>query len=233
MLELNKIHLGDCYELIKQIPDKSIDLIITDPPYTKPTVTSFGRVAVKNIADLSIQETYMKVIKKEIERVLKPSGSLFLFCDDGYYASIYRAYYDWHQLNLLVWDKGKIGMGKPFRRQHELILYANRGSIEANKSEGVTHYPTIFRFQVEKDKIHEAQKPIKLIEYLVNGFSNENDIVLDLFSGSGTTAIACKNLKRKFISFELNEDYYKASLERLDFVSKNGQTSIFTDFESL
>ena len=85
---------GDCLELMKNIPNKSVDMVIIDPPYSTPTITGYGRKQVKNVADLSIQETYMKVLKTEFERILKYNSPTFIFCDDKYYPSIYRAFYD-------------------------------------------------------------------------------------------------------------------------------------------
>ena len=211
---------GDCLELMKDIPDKSIDLIIIDPPYSTPTITGFGRKQVKNVADLSIQETYMKCLKEEFERILKDNSPIFVFCDDKYYPSIYRAFYNWQSVQMIVWDKGKIGMGKPFRKRHELIVYANRETIDYNRTENITHYPTVLNYKVvtEKEKVHPAQKPIKLLEDLILGFSNENDTVLDCFMGSGSTGVACVNTNRNFIGIELDEKYFNIAKERINNV---------------
>jgi len=221
MLELNKIHQGDCLDLMKDIPDGSIDCIITDPPYSTPTITAFGRKKVLNLADLSIQERFFREVKKEMERILKPDGRVFIFCDDKYYPILFSVFYDWQNKNLVVWDKGKIGMGNPFRKQHELIFYANRESFNYNRTEGITHYPTILKYSSDKNKVHGAQKPIRLIEDLIKGFTNEGDIVLDCFLGSGTTALGCKNLNRNFIGIELSPEYCKIAEERLnEFLNK-------------
>ena len=216
-LELNTIHQLDCLDGMKLIPDESVDLLITDPPYTTPTITAFGRKKVRNIADLSIQETYIKTLKIEWERVLKPDASVFIFCDDNYYTSIFRSFYDWNHNQMIVWDKNKIGMGKPFRKRHELIFYANRESIDYNRTEGITHYPTVLQYKpVGQERVHGAQKPIELISDIIKGFSKEGDIVLDCFMGSGTTAIAAKRNKRNFIGFELNQDYVEISNKRIN-----------------
>lgn len=209
---------GDCLEVMKDIPNKSIDLIVTDPPYSTPTITGFGRKQVKNVADLSIQETYMKCLKEEFERILKDNAPIFVFCDDKYYPSIYRAFYNWQSVQMIVWDKGKIGMGKPFRKRHELIVYANRETIDYNRTENITHYPTVLNYKVvtEKEKVHPAQKPIKLLEDLILGFSNENDTILDCFMGSGTTGVACVNTNRNFIGIELDENYFNIAKERIN-----------------
>ena len=214
------LRCGDCLEVMKDIPDKSIDLIIIDPPYSTPTITGFGRKQVKNVADLSIQETYMKCLKEEFERILKDNSPIFVFCDDKYYPSIYRAFYNWQSVQMIVWDKGKIGMGKPFRKRHELIVYANRETIDYNRTENITHYPTVLNYKIvtEKEKVHPAQKPIKLLEDLILGFSNENDTVLDCFMGSGSTGVACVNTNRNFIGIELDEKYFNIAKERINNV---------------
>ena len=102
-MQLDKVYNMDCMDLLPQIENESIDMIITDPPYTTPTVTAFGREKVKNVGDLSIQESYIKTLKREFERILKPKAPVFMFCDDTYYPSIFRAFYDWNNVNLLVW----------------------------------------------------------------------------------------------------------------------------------
>lgn len=219
-MELNKIYQGDCLELMKEIKNGSVDCIITDPPYSTPTITSFGRKKVLNLADLSIQERFFREIKIEIERILKPNGRVFIFCDDKYYPILFAVFYDWQNKNMVVWDKGKIGMGNPFRKQHELIFYVNRESFNYNRTEGITHYPTILKYSSDKNKVHGAQKPLKLIEDLIKGFTKEGEIVLDMFLGSGTTALACKNLNRNFIGIELNPEYYDMARKRLNESNK-------------
>ena len=211
---------GDCLELMKDIPDKSIDMIITDPPYSTPVITGFGRKQVKNVADLSIQETYMKTLKSEFERILKPEAPVFIFCDDRYYPSIYRAFYDWKNVQMLIWDKGKIGMGKPFRKRHELLIYANRESIDYYRTENITHYPTVLNYSVvsEHERVHPAQKPVKLLQDLVIGFSKDGDTILDCFMGSGSTGVACINTNRNFIGIELDEKYFNIAKERINNV---------------
>lgn len=212
MIEIKNI---DCLEGIKELADGSVDVVITDPPYSTPVITSFGRKKFKNLADLSVQEFYFKAIKKELERVLKPDGRVFFFCDDKFYPILYSVFYEWLNLGLIIWDKGKIGMGRPIRKQHELIFYANQGSAEFQKFDNVTHIPSILKVKHDTNKIHGAQKPVELIEHLIKGFSNEGDLVIDLFGGSASTGVACQNTNRNFIGFELNTEIANASLERL------------------
>ncbi len=212
MIEIKNV---DCLEGIKELADGSVDVVITDPPYSTPVITSFGRKTFKNLADLSVQEFYFKAIKKELERVLKPDGRVFFFCDDKFYPILYSVFYEWLNLGLIVWDKGKIGMGRPIRKQHELIFYANQGSAEFQKFGEVTHIPSVLKVKHDTNKIHGAQKPVELIEHLINGFSKEGDLIIDLFGGSGSTGKACQNLNRNFVGFELNTEIANASSERL------------------
>jgi site-specific DNA-methyltransferase (adenine-specific) len=212
MIEIKNV---DCLEGIKELADGSVDVVITDPPYSTPVITSFGRKKFKNLADLSVQEFYFKAIKKELERVLKPDGRVFFFCDDKFYPILYSVFYEWLNLGLIVWDKGKIGMGRPIRKQHELIFYANQGSAEFQKFGEITHIPSVLKVKHDTNKIHGAQKPVELIEHLINGFSKEGDLIIDLFGGSGSTGKACQNLNRNFVGFELNTEIANASSERL------------------
>ena len=219
-MKLNKIYNKDCIEGLKELESNSIDLVITDPPYSTPVVTAFGRKKFKNLADLSVQEFYFKAIKKELERVLKPNGRIFFFCDDKFYPILYAVFYEWLNVGLLIWNKGRIGMGCPIRKQHELILYANQGSYKFNKHENVTHIPSIINVKHDKNKIHGAQKPVELIKFLIKGFSEKEDTVLDLFGGSGSTFVACKQTDRNFIGFELNSDIAEASNKRLEQINE-------------
>lgn len=215
---------GDCLELMKDISDESVDLILTDPPYISPTVTSIGRNVNKHIADLSIVQTYYRLIKKEFERILRYDGSLFIFCDEKYAMCLYEIFYDWKNTSLVIWDKGRIGMGRPFRKQHEFIFFANRGSSDYNRTENIKSFPSILKYSPvsANEKMHTSQKPVKLLEALILGFSNENGVVLDCFAGSGSTGVACVNTGRRFIGMELDQDYFEIAQKRIEEAQKVG-----------
>ncbi len=214
-MDVNRIICGDSIEELRALPAQSIDLVITDPPYSTPTITAFGRKKVKNLADLSLQEFYFREIKREFERILKPDGRVFIFCDDKYYPILFGVFYDWQNSNLVIWDKGRIGMGNPFRKRHELIFYANREPYEYQRTATITHFPSILQYAPEEHRVHGAQKPLALIKDLVIGFSMPGDNVLDPFVGSGTTAIAAKQLGRNYLGIELNPEYVKIAEFRL------------------
>lgn len=207
----------DCREGLLELEDKSIDLLITDPPYSTPVITAFGRKKFKNVADWSIQEYYFKTLAQDLKPKLKDGAPVFIFCDDKFYPILYRVFYQYLNVGMLIWDKGHIGMGKPIRKRHELIFYACDSSFEFNQTEEHRHIPSVLNFkQVGRtERIHGAQKPVELLEFLIKGFSNEGDVVLDLFGGSGSTGVACRNTNRNSICFELNDVIADAAEQRM------------------
>jgi len=208
-----KLMQGDCLERMKEIENGSVDMILTDPPYTSPTVHAFGRQKVNRLSDLAIQEFYFATIKKEWERILKPNAPVMIFCDDIYFSVLMGLFYEWKQKSLVVWDKGRIGMGNPFRKKHELIFYANRGSVSLNKK-NITHIPSIIKQTLSKE-FHGAEKPVAVCSLLIDGLTIDGQVILDPFMGSGTTGVACVNTGRKFIGIELDKTYFKIAQERI------------------
>lgn len=215
-MNIQLIH-GDCLEEMKKIPDGSIDLVLTDPPYSKNTITAHSRNGVRNLADLSIQEYFYRNMYSEIGRVLKNGGVCFTFCDDLFYPILFSSSYSTLQgHSLITWDKQHISFGKPIRKRHELIMYTSKGGGGLfYESEQRKHFPSVVSYPRLRDKKHDAQKPIELVEDLVKHFSQVNGTVFDGFMGSGTTGVACKNLNRNFIGIELDKTYFEIAQERL------------------
>jgi len=213
------LYQGDCLELMETLPSASIDAVITDPPYSTPTVASFGRKVVKRLSDLAIQEFYFGEIKRRIARCMKEEAPLLAFCDDAYYPVLFSLFYDWQQTNLLVWDKGRIGMGNPFRRQHELIFYANRGGVQVQSDSA--HLPTVMKAGLNKE-YHGAEKPVDLIQRLVAGLLSPKAVVFDPFMGSASTGVAATASGRSFIGCELDPIYFEIACERISNSQRQG-----------
>jgi len=209
-----KVVNEDCMSGLEKLENNSIDMLITDPPYSTPVITSFGRKKFKNLADLSIQEFYYMELKKKLEKKLKSDAPVFIFCDDKFYPILFSTFYDWQNMGLIIWEKNNIGLGSPIRKKHELIFYANQGTKKFKPHGKYTHLPSVINFKHDKDKIHGAQKPVELIEMLINGFTEEGDTIIDLFGGSGSTGIASDNTNRNSICFELNFEISEASRVR-------------------
>jgi len=238
MLEINKIHLGDCMTLMPQIPNESIDLILCDLPYgiTQNTWDSI-------IPLPSLWEEYQRILKNNriiILTAMQPFSSQLVLSN----LKLFK--YEW------IWSKNKstgfLNAKKAPLRAHEQILVFSKGKARYYPQKTFNHapvhfytkhttdgtnygmtrlnisgggsterYPTsILIYPVETQKMHPTQKPVKLFEYLIKTYTNENDIVLDNCIGSGTTAVAAKNLKRNFIGIEKEEKYWKLAIERVN-----------------
>lgn len=204
---INKIICGDALELIKGIPDSSIDIIITDPPY------GIKKRGIKNSESL---ETFYKILP-ECKRVLKQD-------------SFFITFFSTKKLPQLF-------VNNPFEYFWQFVLYCPCGSVRSPI--GFTKFMSCFVFRngnskvikwnkdifvdsptkmVEPDEgfiIHPSPKPKRFIREIIEMFSNENNIVLDPFVGSGSTALACKMINRKFIGFEIVEEYCKIAESRL------------------
>lgn len=211
---LNKITHADCMDILKELPDKSIDLILTDFPYNEVNRESNGlRPLDFGVADelnLSLDS-----LMSELIRVCK--GSFYAFCGTEQVSDIRR----WlvksgFSTRLLIWEKTN-----PLPMNGEDIWLSGIECCVYGKLKGATFNEhcknTVLRYPICADKFrfHTTQKPLAMFKYLIRVSSNENDIVLDCFSGSGTTAVACHELKRKFICIEKDKDYYEQSVERL------------------
>ena len=121
------LHLGDATELLPSI--KRADAIVCDPPYAIPTIVAQNRETTRNVGDLSLIESAFRAQFREFARILGTTGRSFVFCDGVSYPVVFRAAYGDFTTALLVWDKGRIGMGREFRKRHELLLHAWRPEL--------------------------------------------------------------------------------------------------------
>lgn len=201
----NTIINDDCMNILKKLPDKCIDLVLTDPPYgigADKGTNGFGNAKNRTYKTNWDYKTPSEEIFKEIIRVSKNQ----IIFGGNYFTDKLLVSKCW-----LIWDKiGNYEFENPFS-DIELIW------TSFNKV--CKKYTCIQQGFINEDKnqkrIHPTQKPLKLFEMILRDYSKENDLILDCFSGSGTTAIACHNLNRRFICIERDIDYYNASVERL------------------
>ena len=209
----NQIVTGDALELMKRMPDKSIDVILTDPPYFLPAMHYQTRVRhPRSLSDLSILEFFFDAVFEEINRILKSSGIMMIFCDGQSYPVMYvKTYKHFSRLTEVVWDKGQIGMGRGFRRRHELILICINEFFEWNN-----WAPSVLEFKPvrSQDRIHPAEKPVPLFMKLLLLVS-PSGIVCDPFIGSGSVAVAAKLVGHNFIGFELDPNYAELARKRV------------------
>jgi DNA modification methylase len=228
---------NDCLKVLPTIPDKSIDLILTDPPY--------GTTSCKWDSVIPFEPMW-----KELKRIIKDNGCIAVFGSEPFssalrMSNIKQFKYDWY------WNK-KIPSGMAFAkyqpmRQLELISIFSKNKTNyypqkilrdkpiksggIKKSETAPHnLPKGFKKEykyknpinlIEFDKIrngsvHPTQKPVALLEYLIKTYTNENDTVLDFTMGSGSTGVACKNTNRKFIGIEMDKNYFDIAEKRIN-----------------
>lgn len=220
MLELNTIHLGDCQELMKEVPDGSIDLVVTDPPYLISYKTNHRKDKSHKFCSVIENDNNPQLIidyLRECYRIMKNNSAIYLFCSFDKIEFFKQEVEKQFKLkNMIVWVKNNWTAGDlkaQFGKQYELILLANKGRALFN-GKRLTDVWNCGRV-VGNLQLHQNQKPLPLIELMVEKHSNEGDTVFDGFSGSGTTAVACRNLNRNFICIEKDYDYWFASMERL------------------
>ena len=246
-----EILLGDCLELMKDIPNGSIDMILADLPY--------GTTACKWDTIISFDKLW-----EQYERIVKPNGAIVLTASQPFTSALVMSKpklfrYEW------IWEKtmatgGLMAKYRPMKA-HESVLIFNTSKestyneqrldgesykrIEGKKKDSVIGdksggYVTInnggraARSVVKisnpnAGSFHPTQKPVELFEYLIKTYTNENDLVLDNTAGSGTTAIACLNTDRQFIVMEKEQKYYDIILKRVADFNKNYETKTLFD----
>lgn len=236
MIELFR---GDCLEMMKQIPDGSIDAIITDPPYG---ITSYKWDSVIDL----------KLMWEQLNRVIKPNGVIALFGCDPFNSALRMSNvkyykYDW------IWKKSKatgyftakkaslrdyenisifykkeptynpqFTYGLPYKRKSGIDPYEGYGDckrIDTVSVDGKRYPKRVLNLDVVKEKsLHPTQKPVLLMEYLIKTYTNENETVLDFTMGCGTTGVACINTNRNFIGIEKYEDYFEIAKKRIEAI---------------
>ena len=202
MIEL--IH-GDCLEQMKKIPNRGVDLVLTDPPYgVKADKGTSGFGAAKNRKYKS--EWDSKTPDKEYFEEILRIGKTVLIFGGNFFTDKLPARGHW-----LVWDKkGDVAFKNPFS-DCELIWT----SIKKKPIKKYVFKQQGFITDSKDIRYHPTQKPSELVQQLIEVYSKDGDTILDPFMGSGTTGVACKNLNRNFIGIELDETYFNIAKERI------------------
>ena len=229
--------LGDCVERMKEIPDGSVDLILTDPPY--------GTTDCKWDSVIPLEPMW-----EQLKRIIKPNGVIVLTASQPFTSMLVMSNLGMFKYEL-IWEKDKpsdFAVAKfKTMKYHETVLIFTNGratynpqmvigkpnhsvgkgirrknnesgantATVSNKTDGLKHPKSVLKINRESKPIHPTQKPVALMEYLIKTYSNEDETVLDFTMGSGTTGVACKNLNRKFIGIEKDETYFKIAQDRI------------------
>lgn len=226
-----KLFNDDCLNQIKTIESNSIDLILTDPPYniaqySTGNINLPNRAEINNnIADWDLLEINPSDFLQEFKRILKPDGNIFIFTSYnllGKWHEVFDKEFDtfqffiWHKTNPVpkIYKNG-------FLNSCELIICLwNKGHkwnfTKQNEMHNFFESPICMKPERLKEPKHPAQKPVKLLQHIIKIASNENDTVYDPFMGVGSTAIASIRLNRKFIGCEIDNIYFKATIDRIN-----------------
>ena len=227
-MRLDYIDNCDCLEGLKEIPDKSVDCVIADPPYfinmghggssqtfknaANRNPVGNGLVANRTFNDLNIVAPFYKTLFQELARVLNDSGH--------FYNPIAQQFLPVR--NMLVWDKGG-APGSYYTYAHELVMFGTyqKRLLHAGGSNVVKGIKAFCSgaASTNGEKVHPTQKPVELIEKFIIDSTEPGAVILDPFMGSGTTAVAALRTGRRFIGFELDEQYHAIATKRVESVT--------------
>lgn len=203
---INKIICGDCLEVLKDIPDQSIDLTITDPPY-----------GILKSQEWDGKMHYLTTIEKWMKEIKRVSifGAI-VFTSDKYLSELLLQD-KYHRL--LVWDK-KTGCGSAnnhiWYSSEYIAVFRYSEKAEQRGDKKLWRNNTISLVKKENfDTGHPTIKPIELMECLLRHYSNPDDLILDPFAGSGTTLMAAKKWHRRYIGIEIDKDYCNLAARRI------------------
>ena len=209
---------GNCIEFIKTIEEKSIDCLITDPPYGVDI--QFGAYdnqlsrKIENDGNIDDALLLLDTMLHEVKSKLKDNAHIYIFCNWKIYPQFNAIISKHFQIkNLIIWDKLFMGMGDlkgNYSSSYEMIVFAG------GNREFLTRPKNIIQCRFNDERFHNTQKPVDLIKQLIENSTNVNETVFDPFLGSGSTVIAANQLKRNFIGCEIDEQNYKITLKRLE-----------------
>lgn len=221
-----RLILGDCRDILPTLP--KVDAVVTDPPFFTPAVHYQSRVKyARSWGDMSILESWWAGVSGELARVC-PRGHVFVFCNGDSFPAFYKAMFPhWEKLKAMVWDKGHVGLGRIFRNQHELIIWA-RSEGHFVVEDGKLRADVIkSRATPSSDREHPVEKPVDLLSQLTEVSAGS---VLDPFMGSGSTGAAAVAQGRDFIGCEIDPHYFDIACRRIEDAQR--QKDLFIDGEA-
>ena len=211
------LYHGDCLDVLPEIEKRTVDVVLTDPPFFMPATHYSSRTHwQKSWGDTSILAAFWGQVLDATVPTMKESGHMLAFCDGASYPVFYPGTYRrFDSLRSLVWDKGRIGMGAPYRNQHELVLSARWSGSYRSDERGVSD---VFKFSPvpPNQRMHPVDKPVELLQEVLKPITPANGVVLDPFAGGGSTIIAALSSGMRCVGIETEEKYCEIIAKRLD-----------------
>jgi len=218
---IQKLILGECLEEMSKISDGSVDLILTDPPFK---MTKNGKSCRPNYMPASSSESLFPSViidpnlwMSECFRILKSRTHFYTFCNNNdiraYLNAAHNAGFQLH--NVISMIKNTKMPNRWYLKYTEKILFFRKGEAKRINDPTSRDYFNVETPTLASGKVHPTEKPLSLIQKLVENSSKEGELILDLFMGSGTTCLAAKNLGRQFIGIEKEEKYYNIAQKRI------------------
>lgn len=233
-----EIYNESCLEVFKRIPNESVDLIVTDPPYlitARGNSLGGGMLQNKLCKDglvFSHNTIKCKEYAGEFYRVLKEGTHCYVMTNNVNLIEMLNEFTNvgFHFVKSLIWDKGNKIIGTYYMSQYEHILFFRKGfgkQINNCGTSDILSIPNIKTKDENGNNIHDTEKPVELMKILIENSSKEGDLVLEPFMGSGSTCVAAKMCGRDYIGCEIDEHYFNICKERLDNVKVNKISRLF------
>lgn len=226
-VDMIDLRQGDCLEVMKSIPTGSVDLILTDPPYKTTSRGSSGGTGGMLKSDINKSGMVFKhnTIKfddwlPECYRVLKNDSHAYFMTNNKNLLPMLKAVESagFKIFKTIIWAKNTAITNMYYMDSHEYIIFCRKGKAKKINNCGAK---SVLSFDNPRNKTHPTEKPVELMEVLAGNSSQESDIILDPFMGSGSTGVACVNTNRKFIGIELDPEYFKIAEERINTTTQS------------
>lgn len=217
---------GDCIEELEKLikNGEKVDLILTDPPYLINYATNYRKDKTHDFTKPIMNDTNFKLIKEVLPllyQILAKNGAIYLFCNSNH-VDFFKKEIEKHFKfkNILIWIKNNHTAGDlkgAYAKKTEFIIYACKGRhiLNGRRDVDIMYYNRV----VGKKQVHQNQKPVDLLRFLLFKSSKKGDTVLDCFMGSGSTGVACLQTQRHFIGIELDEKYFEIAKQRCEYVN--------------
>lgn len=229
--KLGRLYNGDCLSVLAEIEDESVDMIWTDPPYghknhdgdLNAQLNKHRGIQSKPIANDDAEgfRAVLDGMLNHAARIMRKTSSVCCCCGGGgprptfAYVANRMDTGGLQFFHSVIWDKRNPGLGWRYRRQHEMVMVAHReGGKLAWASDDVT-MRNIISFSPPRNRLHPNEKPLDMVKLFISLHTQRGDLVIDPFGGSGTTAVACEELGRRWVCIELDEEYCQITKNRL------------------